>query len=320
MLLIPLNVYAINLQVTFIYNNGGKIIVDDEGDGDYRSIKEALNNADSGDTIEVYSGTYYENDLSIYTESITLKGIPKELGDGNDSGKPFINGQGNSVIITIEANKVVVEGFRMENSLDGGYNTLINIGIDANQCMISENDLANVSTNSDGISIGGNRNRIINNKLRNCDIIFGVPGPLGPSGNIIYGNTVSNAEYYGIWVKYSRNIIAKNKITSCGLAGIGSYGSFNLFMYNTMENNSIGFEQSSDFPNYVTRNNFIDNGVEVSLYISLLIPAITMRTNRFSNNYWGEPRSSPYPIVGKYPLYDRTFYDWFPAQKPYVFE
>jgi hypothetical protein len=41
------------------------IIVDDEGDGDYTSIKEALNHANPGDTIEVYSGTYYEYNIYI---------------------------------------------------------------------------------------------------------------------------------------------------------------------------------------------------------------------------------------------------------------
>lgn len=50
------------------------IIVDDEGDGDYTSIKEAVNNANPGDTIEVYSGTYYEHNITIEKEEITLKG------------------------------------------------------------------------------------------------------------------------------------------------------------------------------------------------------------------------------------------------------
>ena len=35
---------------------GNIITVDNEGDGDYTSIKEAVNNANPGDTIEVYSG------------------------------------------------------------------------------------------------------------------------------------------------------------------------------------------------------------------------------------------------------------------------
>ena len=66
------------------------IIVDDEGDGDYISIKEAVNYSKSGDIIKVYSGVYYEEEIVITTEDITLRGIPYELGVGDDLGKPVI--------------------------------------------------------------------------------------------------------------------------------------------------------------------------------------------------------------------------------------
>ena len=48
-------------------------IVDNEGDGDYTTIAEAIEDASAGDTIEVYSGTYIEN-IEIHKE-ITLTGI-----------------------------------------------------------------------------------------------------------------------------------------------------------------------------------------------------------------------------------------------------
>jgi len=63
------------------------IIVDDEGDGDYTSIQDAIGNATSGDIIEVYSGIYHEKKILITTEDIILKGIPYELGAGNDLAK-----------------------------------------------------------------------------------------------------------------------------------------------------------------------------------------------------------------------------------------
>lgn len=40
-------------------NLGGKTLyVDDEGDGDYTCIQDAIDNANEGDTILVYSGNY----------------------------------------------------------------------------------------------------------------------------------------------------------------------------------------------------------------------------------------------------------------------
>ena len=76
--------------------NGKNIItVDDEpGDADFTSIKEAVNYSSPGDTIEVYSGTYLEQGIHIVNDNITLLGIAHELGEGDDSGKPFINAEG----------------------------------------------------------------------------------------------------------------------------------------------------------------------------------------------------------------------------------
>ena len=72
------------------------ITVDDEGDGDYNSIKDALRFAYPGVTIEVYSGTYYENNINIGLRGLTLKGMPYELGSGNDTGKPVVTSEINS--------------------------------------------------------------------------------------------------------------------------------------------------------------------------------------------------------------------------------
>jgi len=73
---------------------GEIIIVDDENDGDFVRIKDALNYVNPGDTIEVYSGTYDEHTIIIDKKEITLLGISHELGHGYDTGKPFVNGPG----------------------------------------------------------------------------------------------------------------------------------------------------------------------------------------------------------------------------------
>ena len=61
--------YIINIQIASPkqINIRNTITVDDEpGDADYTSLKEAINNANTGDTIEVYSGIYIEDEISIF--------------------------------------------------------------------------------------------------------------------------------------------------------------------------------------------------------------------------------------------------------------
>ena len=64
------------------------IYVDDDGGADYKRIQDAIDNASEGDTVFVYSGTYFE-DVKINT-SIVLQGEDKERtiihGGGFGSG------------------------------------------------------------------------------------------------------------------------------------------------------------------------------------------------------------------------------------------
>jgi len=62
------------------------IYVDDDGGADYTSIQDAIDNANSGDTIYVYSGTYHEN-ITI-DKQIILKGEDKlnSFIDSEDRG------------------------------------------------------------------------------------------------------------------------------------------------------------------------------------------------------------------------------------------
>jgi len=103
------------------------ITVDDEpGDADFTSIKEAVNYSNPGDSIEVYSGTYPEDEIQITKENVSLLGIAHELGDGDDSGKPFIKGVGNNGVVKVIASYVTVSNFTIEAT--GGSNFDMHLG------------------------------------------------------------------------------------------------------------------------------------------------------------------------------------------------
>lgn len=77
-------------------------------EGDYRQIQDAINNATSGDIIEVHSGTYIER-LRV-NKAITLIGLDTGLGI------PVVDANGSSSALTLSANGTVVQGFNFTGS------------------------------------------------------------------------------------------------------------------------------------------------------------------------------------------------------------
>ena len=141
------------------------ITVDDEpGDADYTSIKEALNNSNTGDTIEVYSGTYKEDEISILKTNLNLNGLPYELGPGNDTGKPIIDAIGSNDAFSIYGDNVIINGFQIKTESNCG------IVVYSNDTVLSLNTIETtdgVCILINGTQFGGKRNSIINNIFLN---------------------------------------------------------------------------------------------------------------------------------------------------------
>jgi len=74
--------------LTAIETGFNNYIVDDEGDGNFTSIQDAIDNASIGDTILVYSGNYSEN--IVINKSLNIIGIDQEYLNGSDTGNPII--------------------------------------------------------------------------------------------------------------------------------------------------------------------------------------------------------------------------------------
>jgi parallel beta-helix repeat protein len=292
-------------------NRSSIITVDDEGDGDYTSIKTALANANPGDTIEVYSGTYHEYLINIETEDIVLQGIPFELGNGSDTGKPFIDGEGHEGVLEVRVSNITVDGFRMENP-GPTSNFIFGIYHDAHHCMVSNNDFAYVT--GPCVWIFGSYTQILNNNISHSAIRQGIV-LRGPSNNnVVRDNVIDGCDTGILTWESENNLIEGNTVRNCEDFGIDIGYYDNIVRYNTIENNTCGLQLMS-IRATVTNNNFIANGRNAIFYNTKFI---WMYSNRWKGNYWDRPRILPYPILGQMFLLPWIQFDWRPALTPYV--
>lgn len=160
--------------------------VDDNGKANYSQIQDAIDNASAGDTILVYSGTYYGN--MDFNKQLTILGID------NGGGKPVVNsGKNYSVFaVNLDAGWSTVDGFMIKYAGTG-------IHVNSNNNIIRNNTVLN---NGYGIYIlNSYNNTLIGNAFNfNREGIF----LYNSSNNMLSGNTVSNNEQYGISLHSSR--------------------------------------------------------------------------------------------------------------------
>ena len=337
--------------------NGKNIItVDDEpGDADFTSIKEAVNYSSPGDTIEVYSGTYHEQEIRIIKDNITLLGISHELGEGNDSGKPFIKGNGTESVIQVEASYVIVSNFRIENS--GLGSSCIRVGTDP-----EINRIYNI-TISDCIILGSNGNSsrrgiyiyqrgtlwnitITNNHIshgigiyflgsailadqKSCIISGNVITDSSLSGihfdgmeGIISGNDISDCRDIGIQLRGNFNNISGNRIRRCGV-GIQFRGEINIVYGNDIDSCPVGIQYNGG-RNIITKNNF-KNYSRIGFWFSRWFGEqfLLRLKSRWIGNYWDTWIGvGPKIILGLQAISYMSVipgfeFDWHPAKEPY---
>jgi len=298
-------------STTSLQTHGRNIItVDDEpGDADYTSIKEALNHSSPGDTIEVFSGTYYEHGINIMEDGISLIGMPYELGNGSDTGKPFINGQGLGDIVNIKARNVTITGFRIENRGEGYY-CIILVGWGSDGCVISNNILR--YTGNSIILCAANFSKITNNTVRDAGGLYGIM--ISYHHNTVSDNIIDNCPRGISFWGGSFNTIPRNRISNCSEFGIVVGNNWNVFEYNTIENNAYGLLIYLASWSRIQHNNFINNTIQAGFDQGMGFTGV----NRFIQNYWNRPRLLPYPVVGRvFVIVPWVLFDWRPAKEPY---
>lgn len=311
-------------------SNNNIITVDDEpGDADFTSIKEAVNFSNPGDTIEVYSGTYPEDGIILGKENISLLGIAHELGGGNDTGKPFIQGNGIDSVIKIEASHIIVSTFTIENPETMLLTFTCGIFVQRNPSYVQNNvTITNCTITYSahtGIYISYTRDniRVIDNHISHC-FLDGINimsySPI--SSFMITGNVITNCHDNGIYFTGDpHHNVSGNRIKNCSV-GIGFGAENTSISGNDIENCRLAI-RCGGIGNSITKNNFQNySGIGCLFFRDFFYPG----RNRWNNNYWDTWKGvGPKPILGLVVFTWRYIillipwveFDWNPAQEPY---
>jgi len=246
------------------------ITVDDDGNGDYGEIQDAINASQEGDTIQVFEGTYYEN--IIVNKSVNLI--------GNGSEDTTIDGDVNGAVVNITADWVNMSNFKVIGSRLYNVEYYTGIKIKSNNSNIFDN---NCSYNYHGIYLWDSSNCTIesntceNNKRgiyflnsSDCTIesntcennYFGIHLS-GNTNNTISNNSCSNNIYDIFLFPFSNyNTFSKNTFSSNGIYLLNS--DYNTFHNNTFSNSRFGILLQYSKYNILTNNQFKGSGVYFS--------------------------------------------------------
>jgi parallel beta-helix repeat protein len=221
---------ATNVGLRSVDSNGSKMLIVPD---DFQKIQDAINSANSGDTVFVRSGIYYET--VILNKSISL------LGEGQNS--TFIDARQRSDVIALLVGNCDVSGFTIQN---GGMAVPANCGIsvwNADNNTICNNSIAG---NFIGISLGNERRGSMANIIRYNNVTANHYGIFlsHSNENRIYGNVFSRSVWNGVELDWSNeNLIYNNTISYNGAYGfeipVETPGGHNTLYHNNFVNNSL---------------------------------------------------------------------------------
>jgi parallel beta-helix repeat protein len=225
-------------------SRGETLYVGGNGDGNYSSIQDAIDNASDEDTVFVYddSSPYYEN--VVVHKSINLI--------GEDRNTTIIDGNYIWDVLFVFADWVNISRFTIRNGGDDGGIVLLGS---------SSNIIGNtISNNWMGIYLHeSNDNTIMGNTISNNAL--GMLLGRHSSGNTITDNAISN-NGYGIYLtSYSNDhTITNNIITNNEYDGIKLVDtSHNIITGNNISNNEDGIYLYTSNSNTITGNTISSN-------------------------------------------------------------
>jgi parallel beta-helix repeat protein len=220
------------------------IIVDIGGGGAYVKIQDAIDNAQAGDTIQVYAGTYFED--IIINKTMTLI--------GNITGTTRINGSGASHAVSIE---------RAHWTNISGFEVFANDSIIYQGIYVSSSNFTNVSNNychnaSNGIFLTSSFNSTIFENSCNDNNYHGIVVYLSEDNTLRNNICISN-NYSGIRLTDADgNSIISNTCRLNGEAGLNLITSFS----NNISGNNLSYQAQGAYLDRSYYNNIQNNELQ----------------------------------------------------------
>jgi parallel beta-helix repeat protein len=243
--------------------------------GNYTSIQWAIDNASDGDTVFVYTGTYYENIVVNITINLT----------GGDRDATIIDGGGSGDVVEITANWVNISGFAIQNSgnLDSpDYDSGIKLENKENCSVINNKFLSNRY----GIRLDESSNNYITNNNVFSSSWDGIHLETSSNNNLVKDNNASLNHGEGIRIKGSimnnitgnyafnnwdgirlessdRNKVTNNSVINNQWGIYFRWSDGNLVVDNNAIENNLGIYIRDSVCNNVTENTMNENGIVV---------------------------------------------------------
>jgi len=270
------------LLLSIITEAEGKIItVDDGGGGDFIRIQDAVDNAEAGDTVRVWEGTYSENVMVDKTMSLV----------GNGSKETTIRGGGAGDVVRITADWCNVSGFLITRSGNGAYDAGIKVTSD--HVWIFDNTI--VDNDNDGIRLFSSKHGIISNN--SCERNrHGISLSSTDHTTIAWNNCSENSKR-GIFLENcSANIIEHNHCSDNEWSGIALFSSSsfdssgNTIAHNNCSDNWYGiYLTSPEFSYHCKLNTIVNNICSTNKGYGILLErsgSNTLSDNTAQGNKW----------------------------------
>jgi len=242
--------------------NKKTLYVGGSGPNNYSSIQEAVDDANSGDTIFVFSGIYYEQ-VTIEEKSLNL------IGEDRDTtivdGKQENHGP---VIKIFQTNYVNVSGFTVQNAQDWGGIGLLGGGhhqIIGNKCINNGGEA--------GIFMGSSNQNLVADNICNFNLISGIrlrSSEKKSTYNQIINNTCNSNNNYGIYnYRCNNNYYYLNNCSDNGKEGEGGLVDIilksadnNTLVFNTCKGKTFfGITLSTSTNNTLENNVCLSKGI-----------------------------------------------------------